>query len=367
MTAGVAPRGLYIHIPFCKAKCKYCAFVSTVDLSLQKTYVEALLRQMSFCERNTPVDTVYIGGGTPSCLYRGGLKEIFAAVFDRFCVTENAEMTVECNPESADEAFIEECCACGVNRISVGMQTCRDKTLKRIGRIHDVGMYVDAVERLKKRFDNISTDIIIGLPGQDVAEVEQAAELAARYCRHVSIYALTVEEGTPLFFEGYSPDDDLVADMYERAHELLKANGFFRYEVSNFALPGSESRHNKKYWRCDPYIGLGAAAHGYDGESTRFVNTDDISKYISRPQAEPVALTTEDKYNEYIMLRLRTEEGIDLRKFRSRFGYSFTEKNAEAIKKLTAEAPCVIDDGRHFRIAPRHVFVMNGIIEEFMM
>lgn len=366
-SSGEKRYGIYVHIPFCKAKCKYCAFVSTPNFSLEKSYIKALISEITASDlRSASGDTLYIGGGTPSCLSRGALTEIIKAVRLSFVIDENAEITVECNPESASDDFFCECRENGVNRISMGLQSASDEALRYIGRVHTYSQYVDALKRAAKYFDNISSDIILGLPKQSFADIERAVDTVSEHCAHVSVYALTVEEGTPLCKSGYATDDDLIADMYDRACALLKARGYDRYEVSNFAKKGMQSRHNNKYWECVPYVGFGVAAHGYDGEYTRFYHGGDICEYIKNVKPLCTALTDKDRYNEYIMLRLRTEKGINLTDFKNRFGYSFEHKNESILARLVDDGYLCATDN-NIGIAPRYMFVMNDIIEKLML
>lgn len=359
--------GAYIHIPFCKSKCDYCAFVSTPDMSLQSAYISALIDEIeNSAERSASVDTVYIGGGTPSCLRGGALSDILDAVYKTFTVDADAEITVEVNPESCTESFAEECAACGVNRVSMGLQSSDDKILRSIGRLHDREGFLRAVKLLGKKFDNISTDIILGLPEQTSADIENAVKIASDYCAHVSVYALSVESGTKLCEIGYVADDDKIADFYDMAYRLLGDRRYMRYEVSNFALAGRQSRHNSKYWECLPYLGFGVAAHGYDGEYTRYYHSDDIKSYIADRKIEINCLSDKDRFNEYVMLRLRTENGIDLSAFRRRFGFDIFEKKGREIDKLRRGGYLTVDDTR-IRIAARYMFVMNGIIESLML
>ncbi len=358
--------GIYVHIPFCRSKCKYCAFVSTPDASLQKRYVSALLSEISrSTHRGAAVDTVYIGGGTPSCLFDGGISKTVSAIRDAFDVSASAEITVECNPESVSELFIDECVKSGVNRVSMGLQSACDGVLRAVGRVHTYNDYVSAVKLLATAFDNISSDIILGLPQQSFDDVDKAVDTISEYCKHASVYALSVESGTPLFAQGYKADDDLVADMYDRACSRLFDNGFMRYEVSNFARDGNVSAHNVKYWRCAPYLGFGVASHGYDGVGTRYAHGDDILGYIADQTPESYALSPKDKYNEYIMLALRTVDGIDLSDYEKRFGASFIAENESVLRDLTDGGYVVATDER-VKIADRYLFVMNGIIERLM-
>lgn len=358
--------GIYIHVPFCKAKCKYCAFVSTPDFSLQNSYVEALIKEINLCTlKGSLVDSVYIGGGTPSCLRRGALSQILSAIYNNFVVSSDAEITVECNPESVTEAFADECKGHGVNRISMGLQSQCNTVLRSVGRIHTLEQYKKAIAILSRRFDNISSDIILGLPLQDISDIEKSVDIISGL-KHVSVYALTVEQGTPLFAEGYSVDDDIIADYYDFVCEKLKRFDFCRYEVSNFAKVGYESRHNNKYWNCMPYIGFGVASHGYDGERTRYMHCDDIAEYIRSPKPQSYLLSDKDMYNEYVMLRLRTERGIVLADFAERFGYDFLKRNKDIINKLQCEGLIICEGGR-IKIAPDRMFVMNSIIEQLML
>ncbi len=359
--------GIYIHIPFCKSKCKYCAFVSTPDFSQQRAYLRVLTDEIT-CYRNSGIkaDTVYIGGGTPSCLFRGGISDVMSAVKNSFCVSNNAEITVECNPESVDIEFIEECVNSGINRVSMGLQSSSDCVLKSIGRIHTYTDYLNAVKLLRDYFDNISSDVILGLPNQTKDDVKRSVEMISEYCRHASVYALTVEDGTPLKSENYSPSDDYIAELYEYAAELLGNNGFNRYEVSNFAKEGAFSRHNLKYWHCEPYLGFGVAAHGYDGDGIRYAHSDNINEYISDPTPTRYDLTGKDKFNEYVMLALRTENGIDINDFERRFGYSFVERNSKTVERMQKDGLICVSDNS-VRISPKYMFVMNGIIEDLML
>ncbi len=359
--------GVYVHIPFCKRKCDYCAFVSTPDLSLCKSYTDRLVEEIKNSEyRGECVDTVYIGGGTPSCLPTGELTRIFDALYSAFDV-KSRETTVEANPESCDWNFVSECLDNGVNRVSVGLQSCGDNVLRAVGRLHTADGYRRAIERLAHSgIKKLSSDIILGLPEQTDKDVSDAIDLIAVNCNHASVYALTVEEGTPLFRRGYSIDDDRCADLYDLACSSLYARGFKRYEVGNFARNGEMSEHNMKYWECEPYLGFGAAAHGYDGEYIRYAHSESISEYISSACVTKTILTEKDRYNEYIMLRLRTERGIDLNGFYDRFGYSFSERNETELKTSIDDGTVIVKDGC-VRIAPERMFVMNGIIERFML
>lgn len=361
--------GVYVHIPFCKAKCAYCAFCSTPELGLQSAYIDALEKEIFAYagDGRSIADTVYIGGGTPSCLFGGALTRIFKALHSAFSLDDDAEITVEVNPESCTDEFLRECRLCGVNRISMGMQSCDDNVLRAVNRLHDRNGFISAAKLLKSNgFDNISTDFILGLPYQTLDDVKNCVNVAAEYCTHASVYALTVEEGTPMFASEYRPNDDIVADLYDAACELLAKNGFVRYEVSNFARNGKVSRHNCKYWECAPYVGFGTAAHGYDGKRTRYFHTDDVKEYLRDRSVTITKLSDTDLYNEYVMLRLRTAAGISRADFKTWFGTELDDTAGERLRILTKQG-LMIDDGMSVKIAPDKLFVMNGIIEELMV
>lgn len=363
------PVGVYIHIPFCRKKCDYCAFCSTPDLSLVDEYIKTLTSEIRESREKYGIkkaDSIYVGGGTPSCLPRGVLCEIFDALSHSYDIANDAEITVEANPESCDVGFAKESRSVGANRISMGLQSGSDTILKSIGRIHSVDGYIEAANILHEQgFENISSDLIIGLPGQGSDDVERALGIFDKYCAHASVYALAVEKGTPLYARGFTPDDDFVADLYAFACKKLSDCGFERYEVSNFARKGKTSVHNKKYWARLPYDGYGVAAHGFDGDRTRCSHSDDIAAYISGEKPHYSVLTDKDCYNEYVMLSLRTERGIKVSDLKSKFGIDIFDYKKKEISELIALDALAISDDRLY-ITPKKMFVMNSIIEELM-
>ena len=342
-----APRklGLYIHIPFCRTKCLYCDFCSFVSRNEgeREEYVDALLREIN--ERGTKeylVDTVYFGGGTPSLLSTKQIERILSAVKENFVLCEDAEITIECNPMTRLEDGKEYFSALrkiGVNRLSLGAQSAIDKELKLIGRRHSFEnvkrTFFDARE---SGFDNISLDLMLGIPSQTLESLEYSVnELVKLDAEHISIYSLQLEEGTPLYKmrERYDlADDDVSADMYERVVCLMKNDGYEHYEISNFAKLGKESWHNSKYWRLDEYLGLGLAAHS-DFDGKRFENTKDINKYLSGNWIETeIEIGAKEREFEFIMLGLRTGEGISKSEFFERFGIDFDEKYGKKVENL---------------------------------
>lgn len=359
--------GVYVHIPFCKKRCNYCAFVSCTDLNKQGDYIAALKSEINLRANGERVDTVYIGGGTPSVLEGGYLTEIFDTLKGAFKIDSSAEITVEANPDSCSKTFVDEAVSCGVNRFSLGLQCADDKFLKKIGRIHTLSDYLNALDALKsKGVNNISTDLILGIEGNTLSDIRSYIDFIAKNeLKHVSVYSLQIEKGTPFYNEGVKVDTDLQADMYECAATRLTDYGYNRYEVSNFAKPSYESRHNQKYWQGESYFGFGAAAHSYN-QTTRSFNTDDIDLYIKSGANTTVQpLTKNDLIVEYIMLRLRTANGIDLSDFQSKFGYDLLAAKKYAINKyvnlnfLHCTNNCI-------KLTDSAYYVMNTIIVDLL-
>ena len=320
------PLGLYLHIPFCRSKCPYCDFYSLpYREETAAAYVQALCRAMEQWPAPRTVDTIYLGGGTPSLL--GG--RLLAALLEKagrvFGIAAGAEITLEANPGTLSLPLLQELRAGGYNRISLGMQSSQERELVLLGRRHRPGETAQAVELAHRAgFDNLSLDLMLGIPGQTpetaAASVEDAADLGPR---HLSAYLLKVEPGTPFGRQGLPPgalDDDAQADCYLAAVETLEARGYRQYEISNFAQPGFASRHNRKYWNCDDYLGLGPAAHSLV-EGRRFFFPRDLEGFLrwERPfdhrEEEGAGATPE----EYLMLRLRLTEGVSLSQAAARF------------------------------------------------
>lgn len=355
--------GVYVHIPFCKRRCNYCAFASSTDYSIVDEYVHALISEIQ-SSAGGECDTVYFGGGTPSSIKGGKLTRIASALKSKFSLSCNYEFTVEANPESCDEEFAEETLGLGANRFSLGLQSLDNAKLKSIGRLHDVDGYFKAVSTLKSYgATNISCDLIIGLEGLTIPDIKLAIDSVAADVNHISVYALQVEEGTPLYYGAYRPNDDEVANQYEFAVEHLHSLGFERYEISNFARAGCNSRHNFKYWRGEPYVGFGAAACGFDGDN-RYKNIDSVREYIKGAPREIEHLTQEDKIEECIMLSLRTKEGINLNRLNA-LGYDLFTEKSEIINNLISRKLMQID-GNYLKLTNDAFYISNGIILELL-
>lgn len=367
------PLGVYFHIPFCRSKCAYCDFCSTAvwDDRLMDAYLAALLRQLEefFLPGGSyPVDTVYIGGGTPSVFGGKRLAALLKALSRRASLLPGCEITVEVNPESADKALFQQLKRAGVNRISMGVQTSDDVLLRRIGRIHTFEKAREAAA-LCKRFctDNLSLDLIYGLPGQTMEGWLQSVEdICALEPEHISCYALKLEEGTPLWRENPSlPDDDTQADMYLAAVAALAERGYIQYEISNFARAGCRSRHNSRYWDLSEYLGFGCAAHSFYG-GRRFSFTPDIRAFIdgmqcSAPNVEEAdELAFGDRVGEFVMLALRTADGIDEDAFFTRWGRDFAPF-ARRLERYIPTGHVQRESGR-WRLTPEGFLVSNAII-----
>ncbi len=318
--------GVYIHIPFCKSFCSYCDFYSTTDNSLQEILVQTILREASLRAsylEGEIVDTVYFGGGTPSLLGVPAVAEIIRTVREKFSFADDPEITLEVNPDDVFEGFFRELRQAGVNRISLGVQSWDNKRLRYLGRRHDAAQSAVALEMVfREGFDNVSADLIYGIPGMTTADLKADLEKTFAFpVTHLSAYHLTVEEGTKfgrMKKEGRlkETDEETSASMFALLGNICREKGFIHYEISNFAKEGYISRHNSSYWKQVPYIGLGPSAHSFDRRSRQW-NVSDVRKYIKAVAAGEIPCEREELdrltvFNEYVMTSLRTMWGIDL-------------------------------------------------------
>ena len=328
--------GIYIHIPFCRSKCQYCDFYSlggSRDKRLVDDFMQALavhFKETGALASDYVVDTVYFGGGTPSFFGADNLRRIFAELQHRFRVDKDAEVTFEANPDSVSDALLKKLRAEGFNRISLGVQSDDDEMLKKLGRPHSYEQARSAVQLARRcGFDNISLDLMYGLPNQTLAQWEQTLEhVLLMQPEHVSCYGLKVEENTPLWHyrnEANLPDEEAQADMYLRMVAILKEQGYRQYEISNFARLGYESRHNLKYWLGREYIGFGPAAAS-DFAGKRYTNLPDIHTYVRGVLRQDIPILSEcetiplrERAGEYLMLRLRTSRGIGPEEYEKSF------------------------------------------------
>lgn len=318
---GPGPTGLYVHIPFCSVKCRFCDFAAypgrrgEIPRYLAALFKEIAQRAAEF--PGVPLDTLYIGGGTPSLLSPSEMLNLVGVVRDCFAFTERPELTLECNPESLDPPRLEALRKAGINRLSLGLQTTEDPLLKALGRTHDLRVFHGAY-RLARAFgfDNLNIDLMYGLPGQTRESwrdtLRRVVDLGPE---HVSAYALTVQPNTPFRRAGVVPDDDLQADLYESAADALTSAGFDHYEISNFARPGRASRHNLRYWRNQDCLGAGVSAAWYTAGRRR-TNTDNLSLYLlaieagQTPVVEETDLSKDERAGEDLILAFRLSEGV---------------------------------------------------------
>ncbi len=363
--------GLYIHIPFCKAKCAYCDFYSLAHSEEKMdAYMAALLRHLEEVAPRAAgmqVDTVYFGGGTPSYLGAARLCRILQTVLRRYGVARDAEITLEANPDSAgDWKELRKLRRAGFNRLSLGVQSTDDALLRRIGRVHTYEQVQQAVMAARKaKFTNLSLDLIYGLPGQTMEDWQRTlADAVALGPEHLSCYGLKLEEGTPLWQQRQTltlPDDDAQADMYLYTVAALGEMGYEQYEISNFAKSGKESRHNLKYWRMEEYAGFGPGAHS-DFGGVRYGYVRDIDSYIAGRLvlSESETDSTLARDYEYVMLSLRTAAGIDRQTFEKRYRQRF--QPMETLFEQYEKAGLASRTEGGWRLTPRGFLVSNSII-----
>lgn len=307
---------LYLHLPFCQAKCHYCDFAAFAGRDREiPRYLFALTKEIE-THRGKTIETFFAGGGTPTVLSAEQWRALMDTLRRNFIWTENAEATVECNPESTTPEKLAAFRAIGINRLSFGFQAAQPRLLKSLGRLHDLERFLQAFRDARAAgFDNLNIDLMFGLPGQTIADWRETLQLVSDLDpEHISAYALKVEEDTIFDRRGVSTDDDLQADMYDSAADFLESKGYVHYEISNFSKPGRECLHNLRYWRNQSYVGVGVGAAGYEN-GRRYKNTEDLGEYLhameqdSSPVMEEESLAADARVGEDLMLALRLREG----------------------------------------------------------
>ena len=376
--ATVKKLGLYVHIPFCLKKCAYCDFYSQTDYSLSDDYLSALLREAEimgerYAER--VVDTVYIGGGTPSSLTPDALDRFLKGLRKHFSIEQGVEFTLEANPATLDENKLAVLQKNGVNRLSIGLQSACDSELKTLSRIHSFEEFEATYRLARKWISNISLDLMFGLPEQTALSFQKTLDAAVSlHPDHISLYALKIEEGTPFAQKEETlalPSEDIVSDMYLFACSFLKNAGYHQYEISNFARQGCSSRHNLRYWKREDYVGLGPSAHSFVN-GRRYANARDIGGYIRAlssgilpPHSEDYAVTPSEALEEEIMLRLRLSEGLDMAYLEEKTGYAMEKTAARKIQRY-------LDNGfmkqtnHTIAFTPRGFLVSNTILTDLL-
>jgi oxygen-independent coproporphyrinogen-3 oxidase len=374
--------GVYLHIPFCRSRCSYCDFATAVykDSNAVERYVAAIIKEIDkfeFIDYNCPpsssflakkVVTIYFGGGTPSLLNARQVEKILDSIDKKFSVQNDSEVTLEMNPATVTLETLREYKRLGVTRASFGAQTFDDTELRRLGRKHTARDVREAIELLRAAdFTNVSFDLIAGLPRQSLQDWEQNLDHALELNpEHLSLYILEIHEATPLAEQIRSgrqplPDEDLAAAMYELIIEKTAAKNYQQYEISNFSLPGFESRHNSKYWTLNQIFGFGCSAHSFDGKNRRYSNERDTSRYvrlIEEGNSAVVEETQTDTKSEYIFLGLRLTEGINLEKYQNLFNIDLREEYKKDLKRLEEFELIDLSENR-LRLTPKGMLYSN--------
>lgn len=380
------PLSLYIHIPFCVSKCAYCDFVSyrIGESELNegiKAYIDALKAEISLYSdllSESIVETIYFGGGTPSAIDSKHIRDIISSVKRHTRFSENIEITVEVNPGTLDQVKMNDYLASGVNRISMGLQTANDHLLESIGRIHSTNDFLTSYQALiEAGFKNISLDLMFGLPGQKLQDIERAVKLVSSLGpKHVSAYGLKIEEGTPLYYAYEAgkvelPDEETERAMYHLIVSGLKEIGIEQYELSNFSVPGYESKHNLTYWKNRPYLGLGVSSHSKINHE-RFSNSSELVKYVETLKSGKLAIVEKDYIApsedlfETIILGLRLNEGIDMDEIGKRYAVDFRSLYSAVIEKCT-RASLIEIDGSIIRLTELGRDLANQVFLDFMI
>ena len=368
---------LYIHIPFCKQRCFYCDFPTFAGKErFREDYVDALIKEIEDKCSNYLIKTIFIGGGTPSYLEEKELEKLLIAV-SKLNLSDKLEYSIECNPGTVNEDKLKIMKKYGINRISFGLQSCNNQLLKKIGRIHTFKEFLENYNLARKiGFNNINIDLMYGLPNLTIQDwkdtLEKISELRPE---HISAYSLIIEEGTAFYklyekdkLELPSEDDERVMDKLTK--DILKSNGYHQYEISNFALPGKECEHNKVYWSLEEYIGVGSASSSYiDGY--RLVNTSNINDYIEKINnnisvvIDKYENTIEDEMEEFVFMGLRMVSGIDLLKFKKKFGVDINSIYKEVIGKNIKDGLLVVEENKMFLTA-KGMELSNSVMSDFI-
>ena len=374
--------GIYIHVPFCVSKCGYCDFCSHPPKKGEtERYINALLLNMQdfgTSAKEYTVDTVYFGGGTPTLLHKKQIKDIMDCLYTYFNIEKNAEITIEANPGTVDKGMLRSFVSMGINRISFGLQSAHNDELAALGRIHTCEEFAESFEAARAAgFENINIDLMYGIPYQS----EESFNRTLRFVKslepeHISVYGLKIEEGTPFYRMKDAlplPDEESEYRMYRTAHSTLESAGYSHYEVSNYAKPGYESKHNLRYWKNQKYLGFGVAAHSYfNGQ--RYAYTDDIEAYmlemehpndISAILSECTNIDVYTKETEYVMLNMRLFCGVDMMDYRREFGEDFMHKYSSRLERYIDGGFVKVKDGR-CAFTVKGMYVSNYILSEIL-
>ncbi len=373
--------GIYVHIPFCKSKCSYCDFTSFANKEkIIEKYIECLKKEIKNKESNNCIiDTIYIGGGTPSFIESKYIKEIVETIKSKFKIKQEAEITIEINPGTVNEEKLKDYKKTGINRISIGLQSTNNKILKQIGRIHTYEEFLNTYNLAKKvGFKNINVDLMLALPSQTLEELEDSVQKVIKLePKHISVYSLIIEEGTKMQQLVDSkkiqlPSDELERKMYWNIKNKLEENGYIHYEISNFSKKGFESKHNTNCWNQKEYLGLGLSAHSYINNE-RFCNTSNIEEYIKNVENNNFKgniqiceiQNEEEKKKEYMLLALRKLEGVDIGEFKNKFVDNPIYLYRKELEKLVNEDLIEIDLN-NIKLTNKGLDLANLVWEEFV-
>ncbi|MCL2517686.1 MAG: radical SAM family heme chaperone HemW [Oscillospiraceae bacterium] len=375
--------GLYIHIPFCKSKCHYCDFYSLTDYNdkFKKLYIDSLLLHMEDYARSAKpytIDTIYIGGGTPSSLPCNDLLDLIDGIYFNFNVSADAEFTIEVNPGTADHSTFKKLFKSGVNRISFGMQSSCDNELQALARIHNFEDFENSYEAARRAgFENINIDVMFGIPEQTPSSLRTTLErICALEPEHISLYGLKIEENTPFaqIIDSLNlPEEDEEVNMYFESVKYLELQGYEQYEISNFSKSGKQCLHNLKYWNCEDYLGLGPSAHSYYN-GYRFSFKTDVEMYIEALKNvdqdfdiidEYYEISVSERIGEYIMLRMRLNEGINTDKFFELFGLEFDKLYGKYMDNYKNEG-YIIKKGKNYSFTVHGMYLSNYILASML-
>ena len=368
--------GIYIHIPFCRQACTYCNFHFSTSQKNKEAYINALVKEISlsqqFINESDPIETIYFGGGTPSLLSIDEINKILDAIRKRFSIDANAEITLETNPDDVNENILQQWQYAGINRLSLGIQSFNEDELKWMNRAHNATQAMQSLHWIKQAgFKNYSVDLIYGSPLLNNAEFKKnVAFIFQHEVPHISCYALTVEPKTLLnklieTKKSLPINTDKQAEQFELLMMWMNENGYEHYEISNFAKPGQRSRHNSSYWQGKPYYGFGPAAHSFNGKNIRRWNIANNALYIKSLEQniipfEEEILTEQQQVNEFVMISLRTIEGINLEKIESSFGEKYRSTILKSAEKFMASGTLVTLDN-HLQLTAKGKFLADGI------
>ena len=370
--------GIYFHIPFCKSRCSYCDFFSSVSESDISRIIESEIKEIELKKdylNNETIETIYFGGGTPSFISEKHIEQLLNAVYENYKVCDNPEITIEVNPDDINLQKATTFFSLGINRVSMGTQSFIDEILKLLNRRHDSKQAIKSIEILKLAgFKNISIDLIYGIPGLSYKEWEKTIDIALKLdIQHISAYHLSFEKGTKIHKqlkskEIFALQDEVSVEQYNILCKKLNTNNFEHYEISNFSLFEYNSRHNSSYWEGKKYAGIGPSAHSFNDNSRQW-NVSDINKYITGINTEQDYFTKEklnlnEKYNEYILTRLRTNKGVKDKEILVKFGVNIFNHFLIEVKQLTNNNKLIVTNNNNFSISENNWFISDGIISQ---